>query len=174
MKSVITTTKIETPLGPMLAGAIKEGICFLEFVDRQRIDKALEKLQKLLDADVVEGSNHNLQALSMQLDEYFKGVRESFNVPLAVFGTPFQTKVWESLQSIPYGQTISYQEQSRRIGYPNAVRAVGRANGANRIAILIPCHRVIGKTGKLIGYGAGLWRKEWLLAMEGRHQPEKD
>lgn len=166
MKRTITIKRIETPLGSMFAGSINKGICFLEFVDRQSKDNGLAKLGKLLDAAVVEGDDHNLLALTMQLDEYFQGERKDFDIPLAIVGTPFQSKVWESLQNIPYGEVISYQEQARRIGCLKAVRAVGRANGANRIAILIPCHRVIGKNGSLVGYKGGLWRKKRLLALE--------
>jgi methylated-DNA-[protein]-cysteine S-methyltransferase len=101
-----------------------------------------------------------------QLRAYFAGQRRTFELPLAPEGTPFQQRVWRELLNIPYGQTISYGELARRLGNPNGSRAVGLANGANPISIVIPCHRVIGSTGKLTGYGGGLKTKQWLLALE--------
>jgi methylated-DNA-[protein]-cysteine S-methyltransferase len=103
-----------------------------------------------------------------QLSEYFSGKRTVFELDLALRGTPFQLDVWNALRGIPYGDTISYAELARRIGKPNAVRAVGAANGANPIPVIIPCHRVIGSNGTLTGYGGGIERKQWLLALEGR------
>jgi methylated-DNA-[protein]-cysteine S-methyltransferase len=103
-----------------------------------------------------------------QIDEYFLGRRTGFTVPLKTGGTPFQEDVWRALRGIGYGMTASYQDIARTIGRPAAVRAVGAANGANPISIIIPCHRVIGKDGRLTGYGGGLWRKEWLLGHEQR------
>jgi methylated-DNA-[protein]-cysteine S-methyltransferase len=103
-----------------------------------------------------------------QIDEYFLGRRTEFSVPLKTDGTPFQEDVWRALRAIGFGMTASYQDIARTIGRPDAVRAVGAANGANPISIIIPCHRVIGKDGRLTGYGGGLWRKEWLLAHEQR------
>lgn len=102
-----------------------------------------------------------------QLAAYFAGTRKSFDVELNASGTPFQQRVWNALQDIPYGETISYGELARRIGKSKAVRAVGRANGANPIAVIVPCHRVIGANGTLTGYGGGLDRKAKLLALEG-------
>lgn len=107
-------------------------------------------------------------AVVIQLREYFAGKRETFDVPLALKGTPFQLDVWRELMNIPYGHTISYAELASRIGRPSAVRAVGAANGANPIPVIVPCHRVIGANGSLTGYGGGIQRKQWLLALEGR------
>lgn len=106
--------------------------------------------------------------MKTQLAEYFAGKRKEFDVELAPRGTPFQVDVWTELQKIPYGDTIPYAELARRIGKSNAVRAVGSANGANPIPVIIPCHRVIGSNGTLTGYGGGIERKQWLLALEGR------
>jgi methylated-DNA-[protein]-cysteine S-methyltransferase len=103
-----------------------------------------------------------------QIDEYFLGRRTEFSVPLKTEGTTFQEDVWRALRGIGYGMTASYQDIARTIGRPDAVRAVGAANGANPISIIIPCHRVIGKDGRLTGYGGGLWRKQWLLQHEQR------
>ncbi len=105
-------------------------------------------------------------AVREQLAEYFAGHRREFDVPLALEGTPFQREVWRALQDIPYGTTTSYGEVARRIGRPSAVRAVGLANGRNPVSIIVPCHRVIGASGSLIGYGGGLERKRRLLALE--------
>lgn len=106
--------------------------------------------------------------LSKELDEYFTGKRTTFDCELAMKGTPFQLAVWNELTKIPYGHTISYAELAVRIGKPSAVRAVGAANGANPIPVIVPCHRVIGANGSLTGYGGGIERKQWLLALEGR------
>ncbi len=121
-----------------------------------------------LDADHTDNSQSNplLEKCVQQLDEYFHHQRRQFELPLAPQGTPFQQQVWEKLLEIPYGTTTSYHEIASRLGNPKAIRAVGGANGKNPIVIIIPCHRVIGANGKLIGYGGGLWRKEWLLKHE--------
>jgi methylated-DNA-[protein]-cysteine S-methyltransferase len=111
-----------------------------------------------------------LDQLESELDQYFKILRQKFLVPLDVRGTPFQRAVWDQLLSIPYGETRTYGEIARLVGKPLAVRAIGRANGDNPLAIVIPCHRVIQYDGKLKGYGGGLWRKEYLLALESRHK----
>jgi AraC family transcriptional regulator, regulatory protein of adaptative response / methylated-DNA-[protein]-cysteine methyltransferase len=165
-KHLIPTTRILTPLGPMLAGATDEGICLLEFVDRRMLETQISRLSKVLKAKIVPGSHPYFELLSGQLDEYFCGTRQEFDIPLVLPGTPFQQKVWAGLKSIPYGSTRSYKEQSEALGSPQAVRAVARANGDNRIAILIPCHRVIGANGELVGYGGGLSRKQYLLKLE--------
>ena len=166
---LITTTRILTPLGPMLAGASEDGICLLEFVDRRMLETQLKRLNRLLKAEIVPGFSKHFDALNAQLEEYFSGKRRDFDIPLVLAGTPFQQKVWAGLQLIPYGSTRSYKEQAEIIAQPSAVRAVARANGDNRIAIIIPCHRVIGADGKLVGYGGGLWRKQYLLNHEIRH-----
>jgi methylated-DNA-[protein]-cysteine S-methyltransferase len=110
----------------------------------------------------------NCDAVVTQLAEYFAGTRRTFEVELAPKGTPFQLDVWRALCEIPYGDTITYAELARRIGNPAAVRAVGAANGANPIPLIVPCHRVIGSNGTLTGYGGGIDRKQFLLTLEGR------
>ena len=111
-------------------------------------------------------SHSYVQACVTQLDEYFGGARQEFSVNLILQGTDFQKQVWQQLLKIPFGQTVSYLDIATALGKPSACRAVGSANGKNPISILIPCHRVLGTAGKLIGYGGGLWRKEWLLRHE--------
>jgi len=162
----IIIAMIESPLGPLLAGANDEGICLLEYTDRRMLETNLATMNKRFGCAVVPGGHKWLTQLRRELAEYFDRKRREFSLPLGIRGTPFQEKVWRELQLIPHGETISYDELARRIGQPTAQRAVARANGMNRIAILIPCHRVIGKDGSLTGYGGGLWRKRLLLALE--------
>jgi AraC family transcriptional regulator of adaptative response/methylated-DNA-[protein]-cysteine methyltransferase len=150
----------------MLAAATDEGICLLEFVDRRMLETEIEYLSKQLKARFVPGSSKYFDRLNTQLEEYFSGDRKEFDLPLVQPGTPFQQKVWAGLQAIPYGSTQSYKGQAEAIGRPNAVRAVAKANGENRLAILVPCHRVIGANGEMVGYGGGVWRKQYLLKLE--------
>ena len=162
----VVITMLETPLGPMLAGANDRGINFLEYTDRRMLEHNLKSMRRRFDCAVVPGQHPLLEQLREALPEYFQGERQEFGLPLAARGTPFQDKVWSELRRIPYGETISYDELASRIGQPTAQRAVARANGMNYVAILIPCHRVIGKDGSLTGYGGGLWRKRLLLELE--------
>ena len=167
--NIISVTRILTPLGPMLAGATEEGICLLEFVDRRMLETQIKRLKKYLNAEFVPGTNKYFDVLANQLREYFNNKRNHFDVPLQLPGTEFQVKVWKELMKIPFGSTRSYKEQAIALNNPKAVRAVARANGDNRIAIIIPCHRVIGNDGKLVGYGGGIWRKQYLLNLEKRN-----
>ncbi len=165
---LVMVSRIPTPLGPMLAGAVEEGICLLEFVNRRMIETQIGRLRGYLKAEFLPGESPFFNPLAKQLGEYFDGTRREFDLPLVLPGTPFQTQVWQELRRIPFGETRSYAEQARNIGNPKAVRAVARANGDNRIAIIVPCHRVIGSDGSLTGYGGGLPRKRYLLELEGR------
>lgn len=168
-KQLIVLTRLTTPLGPMVAAANDHGICLLEFLDSKRVESELNWLKTRLRVEIILGRNPFLNVLKQQLDEYFEGKRREFQLPIILIGTPFQKNVWRELQKIPYGSTISYKEQAKRVGRPAAVRAVARANSENKIAIIIPCHRVIGANGKLVGYGGGLWRKKYLLNLETRN-----
>lgn len=165
-KAIILMTRITTPLGPMFVASTEKGICLLEFTDRKMLETELRDLQKKLNAIILQGENEHTKKCKMQLEEYFEGKRSSFDVPLDLSGTPFQHIVWKKLQEIPLGTTTSYQQMARQLNKETAVRAVANANGHNRISILIPCHRVIGKDGSLTGYGGGLQRKQWLLNHE--------
>lgn len=165
-KNVVTITRMTTPLGPMLAGATDEGICLLEFTDRRMLETQISRLKKQLKAEFIPGHHPHFKLLNEELQKYFDQKLNCFTVPLVLPGTEFQQKVWSELQKIPPGETRSYKQQAENIGQPSAVRAVSRANGDNRIAIIIPCHRVIGADGQLTGYGGGLWRKQWLLDHE--------
>jgi AraC family transcriptional regulator of adaptative response/methylated-DNA-[protein]-cysteine methyltransferase len=164
---------VESPLGPLVLGAKKEGICLLEFSDPRRLQKQIVQLRKSLGCPVVPGQHKFLDQMRGELVQYFAGNLTAFRVPITLKGTCFQELVWRGLLEIPYGETQSYEGLAHAIGQPRAVRAVGRANGQNRIAIVIPCHRVVNKNGKLGGYGGGLWRKQFLLDLERRLKGEK-
>ena len=163
---LVHVDRIATPLGPMLVGATDEALCLLEFVDRRALPKQVERIRSRLSAAFVPGRNALVDTTAAQLQEYFEGRRRTFDLPLTLAGTPFQQDVWEALQRIPYGETRSYGDLARALGRPTAVRAVGKANGDNALAIVVPCHRVVGADGKLVGYGGGLWRKKRLLELE--------
>ena len=165
-KDLIHITRFSTEIGPMFAGASSQGICLLEFTDRRMLETEFRDLRKRLNAVILPGENPHLKQVERELEEYFQGKRKEFSVPLHTPGTEFQQSVWNGLKKIPYGQTRSYKEQAINLGKTKAVRAVASANGHNRVAIIIPCHRVIGSDGKLVGYGGGLHRKKWLLDHE--------
>ena len=162
----IQTTRLESPVGPLVAGATSAGVCLLEFADRRALEAQVTTLRKRLGGTIVPGTNKHLAQLATELDEYFKADRQQFTVPLVTPGTSFQQQVWNELRRIPYGETRSYEQMARNIDRSGAQRAVGRANGDNRIAIIIPCHRVIRSDGALSGYGGGVWRKQFLLGHE--------
>lgn len=159
-------TRIETPLGAMLAIADDEGLRLLEFVDRRAMERELSILRTRLRTNVVPGEHQHLSAVRSQLTAYFSGENLNFDVPLAPVGSPFQLRDWEILRTIPIGETRSYSWMAKQLGDVEMRRAVGRANGENMMCIIIPCHRVIRADGTLCGYGGGLWRKKWLLDHE--------
>ena len=173
-ENMITITRITTPLGPMVAGATDKGICLLEFADRKMLETELSQLEKYLKAVPLPGHHPHFDQLNTELAEYFAGTRKEFTVPLNAPGTAFQQKVWNALMKIEYGKTRTYKMQAAFIEQPSAVRAVGTANGCNRISIIIPCHRVIGEDGHLTGYGGGIWRKQWLLEHEQKYADLKN
>jgi AraC family transcriptional regulator of adaptative response/methylated-DNA-[protein]-cysteine methyltransferase len=170
----LVAEEVATPLRPMLAVASARGICLLEFVDRPALATAVRRLRARPALPVAPGPRHHLARLRAELDAYFAGTLERFGVPLDPDGTPFQRRVWDRLRRVPFGATISYSRIATEVEAPRAVRAVGRANGQNPIAIVIPCHRVVGTGGALCGYGGGLWRKRWLLEHERRHRRDRD
>ena len=167
----VTIRWIETPLGPMIAGATEQGVCLLEFADRRSLDAQLASVRRRLAGAIVPGRRESLDRLKRELTAYFAGDLRQFTVPLVYPGTAFQQRVWEALLRVPYGKTRSYADIARELGSPAAVRAVGRANGMNRIAIVIPCHRVVNQGDELGGYGGGLWRKRFLLDLERGARP---
>lgn len=162
----IALSSVATPLGTMMAGATGGRLVLLEFTDRRGMDGQMAALAKRTGRVAVAGHTSIHDVIERQLAEYFRGERRDFTVPIDLPGTDFQRAAWQALTAIPYGQTRSYAEQAVAAGRPQAVRAVARANGQNRIAIIVPCHRVIGADGQLTGYGGGLWRKRRLLDLE--------
>jgi AraC family transcriptional regulator, regulatory protein of adaptative response / methylated-DNA-[protein]-cysteine methyltransferase len=161
----------ESPVGPLVAAATEEGLVFLEFGDEARLARQVLGLERHF-GPTRAGSLPYLDQTERELAEYFAGRRLRFTVPLVVRGTDFQERVWRTLLSIPYGETRAYVEVAHQLNLKNGQRAVGLANGQNRIAIIIPCHRVIEKSGGLRGYGGGVWRKKFLLDLERRFVPD--
>ena len=161
---------IDSPLGGLVAAAHSEGIVLLEFAERARLRKQVATLRRHFGSPVALRAEQRLHALldalREQLAEYFGGRRRDFTLPLAFPGTAFQQRLWQALLQIPYGETRSYQQLAQQLGDPAACRAVGTSNGLNRLAILVPCHRVVNKGGTLGGYAGALWRKQRLLALE--------
>src|SRR5262249_51155193 len=137
---------------------------------RRMLEGQFATIRKLFDSPAVPGMNEHLKQLETELESYFAGTLRKFTIPLIYPGTPFQQRVWDGLLRIPYGETRSYEELAEAVGAPRGQRAVGRANGQNRIAIVIPCHRVVNKDGQLGGYGGGLRRKQFLLDLEERSE----
>jgi AraC family transcriptional regulator of adaptative response/methylated-DNA-[protein]-cysteine methyltransferase len=150
----------------MLALADDEGLALLEFVDRRGLEREIEAMQASLQRRILPGAHPHLTAIGEELAAYFAGRELTFSTPIALRGSPFQRAVWNALLDIPPGMTRSYAEIAAAVGRASAVRAVGRANGDNRLCLIVPCHRVIGADGTLTGYGGGLWRKQWLLEHE--------
>jgi len=160
------TQVIATSIGEIFLTASNNALYALEFDDIKRRQLHCASLQKVFGCTFEQGINPIITQTTNELHEYLSGGRTTFSVPVKMVGTDFQKKVWSALSAIPYGVTISYEELSQQIGNPLAIRAVGTANGKNKIAIIIPCHRVVNKSGGLGGYGGGLHRKEYLLKLE--------
>jgi AraC family transcriptional regulator of adaptative response/methylated-DNA-[protein]-cysteine methyltransferase len=152
----------------MIAVATDRGLVMCEFSDRPMLPVQFRRIEALLGGTVVQRDHGHLDQARRELGEYFEGRRQQFSVPLVLDGTTFQELVWQELRRIPFGRTTSYDVIARTLDRPNAARAVGRANGDNRLAIIVPCHRVINADGSLSSYGGGRRRKRWLLAHEER------
>ncbi len=165
-KNRIITRIYESPCGTLMLGSFSDKLCLCDWQVEKHRDHVDNRLRRLLDAEFLDGTSAVIDTAIAQLDEYFAGTRQEFNVPILLAGTDFQKKVWNALLTIPFGNTVSYREISSRIGMPKAVRAVANANGANSISIFVPCHRVIGSDNTLTGYGGGLAAKEFLLKLE--------
>ncbi len=165
-RGIINIVRFTTPIGPMFACATQKGICLVDFTDRAELEAEFQELCKHLKAVILPGKNQHLDQVQKEMAEYFNGQRKKFDVCLDTPGTDFQKKIWNILQDIPFGSTLTYKQQAIIYGNPKATRAVASANGRNRVGIIIPCHRVIGADGALVGYGGGLSRKRWLLEFE--------
>ncbi len=162
---------LDSPLGKMIAGATDKGVCFLEWHDRGGVARIKQRVEKRYKMPLVKGNNRHLDKLEKELSAYFERKLKRFKVNVDVTGTPFERKTWEQLLLIPYGETRSYSQIAAALGKTNARRAVGRANGANYLSIVIPCHRVIEANGNLRGYGGKVWRKKYLLELEAGLKP---
>ncbi len=168
MNGKLARTKIQTPIGSMIAVADDEALCLLEFENRVALTGELRRLERDYGA-INSTTNPVFEMLSAELSCYFAGNFATFKVPTFQRRTVFEEAVWEALRRIPSGQTRSYGDIAKLIGQPEKSREVGKANGTNKVSIVVPCHRVIGADGSLVGYGGGLWRKKWLLDHERRY-----
>lgn len=174
MKKIQTQT-LQTPFGDLILGAFDNQLCLCDWKYRKMRKSIDARIQAGLNAEFVEGDSPVFSKTIDQLQEYFEGKRKTFDLTLLPVGTPFQNQVWKALLQIPFGQTSSYLELSQQLGNPDAIRAVASANGANAISIIIPCHRIIGSDGSLIGYAGGLEVKKKLLLLEGvKASPDKN
>ncbi len=174
MPNELIHKKIATPIGEMDVLATENGICLLEFHNRQELNDEIESLEKHYNAQRTTGNNKWINLLEKEMQAYFKGELQKFTVNLDLIGTDFQLKVWNALVEIPYGITRTYKEQTLVVGDIKAIRAVATANGKNKLAIIVPCHRVIGSDGSLTGYAGGLDRKRFLLNLEREIAGPKD
>ena len=172
-RSCLMAERIETPLGIMLAVADDAGLRLLEFTDRRALEREIPILRRRLRTSIVPGEHPHLTTTRGELDDFFSGRNLRFRVPLAPVGSDFQMRAWDVLRSIPLAETRSYSWMAEQLKTPGGQRAVGRANGTNMIAIVVPCHRVIRADGTLCGYGGGLWRKHWLLDHERKWKKNK-
>ena len=163
---ILKAAWLDTKLGPMMAIADDSKLYLLEFVDRRGLEREVERLRKRLKAAIIPGTTEPIRSIGRELELYFEGKLTEFRTPLYLMGSPFQQSVWEQLRRIPPGETRSYADIANALDKPTAYRAVAQANGANQLAIVIPCHRVINSDGGLGGYGGGLARKDWLLKLE--------
>lgn len=163
---ILKASWIDTRLGPMIAISDERALHLLEFVDRRGLEREVERLRKRTKSAIIPGMTEPIQSIERELTGYFNGTLTEFQTPLSLLGSPFQKRVWEQLAAIPPGETRSYADIAHALGKPTAFRAVAGANGANQLAIVIPCHRVINSNGELGGYGGGLTRKAWLLQHE--------
>jgi AraC family transcriptional regulator of adaptative response/methylated-DNA-[protein]-cysteine methyltransferase len=162
----ILASILSTRIGEMFVLETSGGICLLEFADRKGLEHEVQVILQKTKGILIEGGSNFFALLSEELGAYFQDCTSPFSVPLDLLGSEFQQQVWKTLIEIPVGQTRTYSQVAETIGKSKAVRAVGNANAKNPIAIVIPCHRLIGANGTLTGYGGGIWRKEWLLKHE--------
>ena len=159
------TREYKSPCGRLLLGVHGSGLCLCDWMVDGRIESSLRRLRKYMD-EWARDDGSVLERAAACLDEYFAGEREEFDIPLLMWGTPFQMQVWQALMAVPYGTTVPYLRMARDIGRPSAVRAVANAIGTNPVSVIVPCHRVVGGDGSLTGYAGGLEAKQYLLDLE--------
>ena len=174
MPSELIYNFVETPLGSMMVGIYEGKCCLLDFAERKSLQKGVNRIEGNLQTKFKQGAHELIDEIQKQLDSYFDGELKEFNIPLFPIGSEFQKSVWKLLQQIPFGSTSTYGTIAKQLGKPLSSRAVGKANGSNYIAIVIPCHRVIGEDGSLTGYGGGIPRKQKLLEMERKFSSNSD
>ena len=173
-KNIIFISYYKTIIGELILGSYENQLCLLDFRYRKMRSTIDHRLLKNLNAFYFEKETPLLRTAILQIKAYLKGTRTEFSLPIKMVGSPFQLQVWEALKTIPYGTTISYLDLARKIGDLNAVRTVASANGANALALVIPCHRVVGLSQKLVGYAGGLHIKKRLLETELAHSKNPD
>ncbi|BDD09841.1 XRE family transcriptional regulator [Fulvitalea axinellae] len=166
LQNVVLASRLTTPLGPMFVFATDKGICLLEFTDRKMLETELAEVQKRYGAVILSGENEHIKQAKKELGEYFEGKRKRFAVALDLSPTPSQKEAWDRLLSVGFGQTRTYASMAEEAGPETSVSDIIRANGQNRVAIIVPCHRLLEEDGALAGYGGGLQRKRWLLDHE--------
>jgi AraC family transcriptional regulator, regulatory protein of adaptative response / methylated-DNA-[protein]-cysteine methyltransferase len=169
---VFKLSQFNTKLGSMIAIGDEDRLYLLKFADKANLEYEVEKFKIKLEADVVSGNSTPITSIKSELECYFDGTLTKFETPIHLVGSSFQKLVWKMLSNVLYSQTKSYLEQAELIGKRAACRAVGNANGANRLAIIVPCHRIINSNGNIGGYGGGCMRKEWLIDHERRYRDE--
>lgn len=169
MKHWITVQEYGSPCGVLLLGVMESRLCLCNWTESRCRTRVEDRVARLLQAEYRSGSDETLVLAVRQLDEYFDGRRQVFDLPLLPVGTEFQLSVWRELLNIPYGGVCTYTVQAERLAMPRAVRAVAAANGQNALSIFIPCHRVIGKEGRLTGYAGGIETKRFLLELEAAY-----
>lgn len=166
LHNILKAAWIDTKLGPMIAIANDNALYLLEFVDRRGLEREVERLRIKTNSAIIPGTTPPIESIEQELKLYFDGKLKQFKTPIYLLGSPFQKRVWEELARIPYGETRSYTDMAKAIGNPAAIRAAATANGANSLALVIPCHRVINSNGELGGYAGGLVRKKWIIEHE--------
>ncbi len=167
MRNLIITKYFDSPFGELILGSLEDQLCLCDWRYRKQRNRIDDRIKKCLNSDFEIGTSSVIEQTETQLIEYFNKERETFSVPMLLAGTDFQKSVWDILCQISYGKTQSYLELSQYLNNPKAIRAIASANGANALSILIPCHRIIGHTGDLVGYAGGLEAKKNLLLLEG-------
>jgi AraC family transcriptional regulator of adaptative response/methylated-DNA-[protein]-cysteine methyltransferase len=166
---MISLKRIDTPLGRMCVGATDKGVCLFDFQYRRSINPIMERIETYAKDKFKETDHELFGVVEQQVNEYFLGTRKEFDIPLYILGSSFQKSVWHTLLQIPYGETRSYKQLAIELGNEKAVRAIAGANGDNGLAVIVPCHRIIGEDGNLTGYSGGLQRKRWLLDLEMKY-----